>query len=148
MPPPAGLFSGCCYLAELLELAELPCIDAIAHIGYTRRYMKKAGFDLPVDMAHYGDELDTLLRRMRDRGLALEVNTSGLRNPDLGETIPGADVIRRWRALGGERITLGSDAHTVADAGGGLREGLALIRDCGFAWLTVFRERKAEFIKI
>ena len=136
------------YLAELTETAALPFVDVIAHIGYTRRYMMKAGFDVRADMASFGDELDLLLRTAVENGTGIEVNTSGLRNALIGETIPGFDVVRRYRELGGEIITLGSDAHMVSDAGGGLREGLELIRNAGFRYITGFKNRKPEFIRI
>ena len=123
-------------------------MDVIAHIGYTRRYMMKAGFDVRADMASFGDELDLLLRTAVENGTGIEVNTSGLRNALIGETIPGFDVVRRYRELGGEIITLGSDAHMVSDAGGGLREGLELIRNAGFRYITGFKNRKPEFIRI
>lgn len=136
------------YFAELTEMARLPFIDVIAHIGYTRRYMMKAGFDIRADMTSFGDEIDLLLKTAIENGIGIEVNTSGLRNSLVGSTIPGADVIRRYRELGGELITLGSDAHRAADAGGGLAEGLELIKQSGFRYITVFNKRKPEFIRI
>ncbi len=136
------------YFAELTETAKLPFVDVIAHIGYTRRYMMKAGFDVRADMATFGDEIELLLKTAVENGVGIEVNTSGLRNGLIGETIPGFEVVRRYRELGGEIITLGSDAHTVADAGGGLREGLELIKNAGFRYITAFKNRKPEFIRI
>jgi histidinol-phosphatase (PHP family) len=136
------------YFAELAEIARIPYIDVIAHIGYTRRYMKKAGFDVRADMASYGDEITNVLQTAIDHGRGIEINTSGLRNADVGQSIPGLDVLRRYRELGGEIITIGSDAHCTADAGGKLREGMELLREAGFKYVTAFKNRKPEFIKI
>lgn len=136
------------YFAELTETAKLPFVDVIAHIGYTRRYMMKAGFDVRADMSTFGDEIDLLLETAIENGVGIEVNTSGLRNGLVGQTIPGDDIVRRYFQLGGEVITLGSDAHRTADAGAGLREGMELIREAGFKYITVFRKRKPEFIRI
>jgi histidinol-phosphatase (PHP family) len=137
------------YFQELTETARLPFVDVIGHIGYLRRYIAKAGYpQVRVDMASCGDQVDTLLRTCVETGRGIECNCSGLRNADIGETIPGADILRRYRELGGEIITLGSDSHCTADAGAGIREGHALLRELGYRYITVFRRRKPEFIPI
>ena len=120
----------------------------MAHIGYTRRYMLRDGYDLPLTMENHGDELDAIFRTLIAGGRGIEMNCSGLRNPGIRDTIPVFSVIRRYRELGGEIITLGSDAHCTADAALGNARGLELLREAGFRYFTVFRQRKPEFIKL
>ncbi len=137
------------YFQELIETARLPFVDVIGHIGYLRRYIAKAGYpQVRVDMESCGEQVDALLRTCLETGRGIECNCSGLRNADIGETIPGADILKRYRELGGEIITLGSDSHCVADAGAGIREGHALLQELGYRYITVFRRRKPEFIPI
>ena len=50
--------------------------------------------------------------------------------------------------LGGETVTVGSDAHTPQSAAKGIREGYEVLRHCGFEYVTVFRQRKPERIKL
>ena len=120
----------------------------MAHIGYTRRYMLRDGFDLPLTAESHGEVLDAIFRNLIAGGRGIEMNCSGLRNPGIHDTIPVFSLIRRYRELGGEMITLGSDAHCVADASVGNARGLELLREAGFNYYTVFRQRKPEFIKL
>lgn len=137
------------YLEELIETARLPCIDIIGHIGYICRYIAKAGYpQVRVDMASCGDALDLLLRTAIENGRGIECNCSGLRHPLVNETIPGADVLARYHELGGEIITLGSDSHNTRDAGAGIPEGYALLESLGYRYITIFRQRKPEFIAL
>ncbi len=85
---------------EIASTSELDCFDVMAHIGYTRRYMTKAGFDVAVDLRHYGDEIETLLRILIINGKSIEINCSGLRNTLLNEPIPSISIIVLYRELG------------------------------------------------
>ncbi|MGE4352806.1 MAG: histidinol-phosphatase HisJ family protein [Oscillospiraceae bacterium] len=136
------------YVTELLELADISCYDVMAHIGYTRRYMLRDGFDLALDTQNYGDALSEILRRLIGSGKGIEINCSGLRSTGLHDTIPGYSVLKRYRELGGEIITVGSDAHCTADAGVGIARGFEILHELGFPYVTVFRNRKPEFIKL
>jgi histidinol-phosphatase (PHP family) len=135
------------YLTELIELAGLDCFDVMAHIGYPRRYMRRDGFDTKLTLAEHGDALSALFRTLIQSGRGIEVNCSSLRS-EPWEAIPDLPLLQLYRALGGEIVTVGSDAHFAADAGVGCAKGHALLREAGFRYVTVFRQRKPEFIKI
>lgn len=135
------------YLRELLDLAELDCFDVMAHIGYTARYMHRDGLgggDVTPDQ--YGDELEALFTRLIQRGRGIEVNVSGLRQGHT--TYPNAACLRLYRRLGGELITVGSDAHTLEDAGVGVAEGYSLLRELGFRYVAEFQKRRPEFFPL
>ena len=135
------------YLRELLELAALDCFDVMAHIGYTARYMHRDGReDGDVTPDRYGDELEALFTRLIQRGRGLEVNVSGLRHGHT--TYPNAQCLRLYRQLGGEIVTVGSDAHTLEEAGVGVADGYALLRDLGFRYVAEFRTRRPEFFPL
>lgn len=137
------------YLDELLELAALDHFDVMAHIGYVSRYIRRDGFtDFTLDMKHFGDRLDALLKTLINAGKGIEINCSGLRNVNLEDTMPSFDVIKHYRDLGGEIITVGTDAHRAADAGFGLRQGFDILRNLDYNYVTIFRNRKPEFLKI
>jgi histidinol-phosphatase (PHP family) len=137
------------YLDELIELSNLPYFDVMAHIGYIARYIRRDGFrDFAVTMDNYGDKLDIILKNLISHGRGVELNCSGLRRNPPEETLPGADIVRRYRQLGGEIITLGSDAHKTAHAGLHLAEGAELLRGAGFKYVTIYQKRKPEFIPL
>ena len=134
------------YLAELLALAEQGGFDIMAHVGYTSRYMHRSGFRTEITPAEYGDELTALFRRLIRDGRGIEVNVSGLRQGHT--TYPNAETLRLYRSLGGELVTVGGDAHVPADAGVGVKDGYALLRELGFRYAAEFRERKPELFRI
>lgn len=136
------------YLDELLELAKLDFYDVMAHIGYTVRYMRRQGFDLPVSATAYPDKMGALLRALIEGGRGIEINCAGYRDPVVGGAVPTADVLRRYRELGGEIITVGSDAHKLEHAGVGVREGYELLRELGYRYITVYEKRRPRFIKL
>ena len=51
-------------------------------------------------------------------------------------------------ALGGEIITVGSDAHTPDQVFFRIREAYDLLKSCGFRYVSEFRKRQCEFIPL
>jgi len=136
------------YMDELIELSMVDCFDTMAHIGYPVRYTRKAGFNVEISTNTYGEKLTQLLRNLIEREKGIEINCSGFRNSLVGGTIPTLDVLRLYKDLGGEIITVGSDAHKIDQAGVGLPEGFDILRELGYKYVTVFEKRKPRFIKI
>jgi len=135
------------YIEELTEMARLPYIDIVSHIGYTKRYMLRAGFRNCVEETIYDEPIRLLLKTVIENGRGIEINCSGLRHPGINATIPDMKILRLYKELGGEIITVGSDAHRVSDAGRGIERGFEILEELGFDYVTVFRKKKPEFIK-
>lgn len=134
------------YFAELREMIGYGGFDVLGHISYPLRYIRgRAGLEF--DFSEYTSELSDIFRLLAASGLGIELNTSGLRQP-VGQTMPAPDIVRLYRECGGEIITLGSDAHTAGDVGAGISEGIAVLKDAGFKYFTVYKGRKASFVKI
>jgi histidinol-phosphatase (PHP family) len=130
------------YFSSLLGLSGMDCYDALGHIIYPLRYMNaRAGHHITLDA--YAQRIDALLQRVIQTGHAIEINTHCG-----GEVTDWLPILRRYRALGGELITTGSDAHRPGDVGKGLVEAVALLKETGFRYLTVYRARKPEQIKL
>lgn len=139
------------YLGLLLKNASVSPVDVQTHITYPLRY-------IPVERRSRitglpGRELEQfepILRKLVERGIALEINTSTVRRPaaHLPEPDPGLVLLKRYRELGGELLSMGSDAHRPSDMAAGLREGAMLAEQAGFRYLTVFRERKPHPVSI
>lgn len=134
------------YLDELLQVAALGCFDVMAHIGYCRRYMFRAGVDAAMTLEKHGEKIRLLLRTLIDSGKGIEINCSGIR--DGCGPFPSPEILRLYRDLGGEIVTVGSDAHTPETAAACVREGYAVLRACGFGYVTVFRQRKPAFLRL
>jgi histidinol-phosphatase (PHP family) len=82
-----------------------------------------------------------------EHGKGLECNTGGLRY-GLSQPNPSRRILKRYRELGGEIITIGSDAHTPDYLGYGFQECRRFLLRCGFRYYTVFHGRKPEFIPL
>ena len=140
------------YMDELIDLAGIGCFDCMAHIGYCLRYMHKQGFDAEVTLDRFGRKVDTLLRTLIENGKGIELNVADLvpggRDDPLLMPVPNIAILRRYRELGGDIITVGSDAHNVKAAGVGLREGYELLSDIGFKYVAVYKRHKPEFKRI
>ena len=115
-------------------------IHSLAHINYPQRYFRLEGVD--IDMTNFYDRIAALYRRMIADGMALEVNTSGLRK-GIGITLPGTDLLRLYRDCGGELITIGSDAHFQQDVGADIRGTYAMLRELGFRYAAFYIDGKA-----
>ena len=58
------------------------------------------------------------------------------------------ESLRRYRELGGEVLTLGTDAHCLEDLGRNVDDDLALARAAGFKAIVVFVKRQPRWIDI
>lgn len=128
----------------LLEYKGLK-INTLGHLTYPIRYIKRAGREL--DLKRYYDSVSQIYRKLTQYGIALEVNTSGLRQ-GAGMTLPDTDLLSLYKECGGELLTVGSDAHKAADAGADIPFVYDMLADLGFGYVTFFMEGKPEFIKI
>lgn len=127
------------YLDSLLELAQWGNYDALGHIPYPLRYIRQRG-GLPMGLEDYRELVDEILRTAVSKGKAIEINTYRGRGT-LEDYVP---LVKRFRELGGQLVTCGADAHRAEDVGKGLKNAYALLEECGFRYVTVFRQRKPE----
>ena len=134
------------YLDGLGTVAAYDYFDVMAHIGYWRRYAWQQGIDEALTLREHGDRVEALLKTLIAHGRGIELNCSGLR--DGCGPFPSEEILRLYRALGGEIITVGSDAHRTADAAGCVGDGLELLRNCGFRFAAVFTKHRPDFIPI
>lgn len=126
------------YFDSMDKLARTGFYDVLGHIIYPLRYMHGLG-----SMDPYYDRICQLLATAARAGRGIEVNT--YRGNTIAEWRP---VLERWRDVGGELITVGSDAHRPEHVALGVREAYELIRDVGFRYVTVYEKRKPVQIKI
>lgn len=125
------------YLDSLEALTELPdCYDTLAHILYPLRYMRRAGQEVSFAQRDYPQRLEVILSKVAQSGKALEVNTWRGRTVEEWEPL-----LRQFKALGGEYVTVGSDAHHTRDVGKGVRESYELMKTCGYRYTAVYQNR-------
>ncbi|MGE4483777.1 MAG: histidinol-phosphatase HisJ family protein [Oscillospiraceae bacterium] len=133
------------YIGECFEVAHSGCCDVLGHFGYTNRYMIRQGYT--VDMLDFTDRIKDLFHLIARNGIGIEINTSGLRDK-LHSTIPSLPLLKLYRECGGEVVTVGSDAHTADAVGTGIKEAYELLEEAGFRFVTTFKNRRREFIRL
>ena len=120
------------YVRELSLAARFPGAHTLAHITYPARYIYRDGRD--IDITRFYDLYRELFEVMKECGIALELNTSGIRkgygmSPDEG-------LLRLYRQCGGELVSCGSDTHIFGDVGADVADCVELLSSIGFRYLT------------
>ncbi len=133
------------FSVTLDNVKHLDDYDVAGHIDYIVRYgPNKAEF---YHYRDYQDVLDAILKAVIEHGKGIECNTAGYRK-GIHQPNPSADILRRYRELGGEIITFGSDAHISADLGADFGKARELLKECGFSYYTEFKNRKPQFLPL
>lgn len=116
--------------------------DVYGHLDYVVRYAPER--DKNYRYADYALLLDDILGKIISDGHGLEINTGGLRK-GLKNTNPSIDILKRYREMGGEIITVASDAHSPEEIGSHFLEAAEILKESGFKNYTIFKERKPIF---
>jgi histidinol-phosphatase (PHP family) len=124
------------YFDEVLRAIRSGLFDTIGHLDFVKRYL--VPHVQPARLAAAAELYEPLLVALVETGTALEVNTSGLRQP-ARETYPAAPIVDRFRVLGGTRVSAGSDAHRADAFAAGLMEGYGVIAAAGISELAFRR---------
>ena len=120
----------------LLSQGLMRQFDVLGHLTLPLRYLNEnQGFHLSFDP--FEAEVEGILRTVVQKGRGIELNTNRGNTP-----LPDEKWLRMYRDLGGEIITLGTDAHTPEFAGCAVRERQELLRRCGFTRFCTFERRQ------
>ena len=134
------------YFESILEnIHAFDGFDVYGHIDYVVRYGPTKNVNY--DWKQYQDVIDEILKLLIEKGKGIEINTGGFKY-GLGHPSPTEDIICRYRELGGEIITIGADAHAPQHIGFDFKKVPDILKNAGFDYFTVFKNRNPEFIKL
>lgn len=119
--------------------------DVLGHLDYMARYGKKR--EAEYSYSCFADIIDEILRTLIEKGKGLELNTAGLKY-GLPFAHPHMDVLKRYRELGGEILTVGADGHKPEHIAYDFGKVQGILETCGFRYYTEFKARKPEFLKL
>lgn len=134
------------YFEEMLQdVQKIKSYDVLGHLDYIVRYSNQGskGFDLN----DYMDIIEEILKQVIAHGKGIEMNMSGLKY-GLGAPHPQPEIIKRYRELGGEIITVGADGHIPEHIAYDYHLADDILKSCGFKYYTEFKGRKPVFVKI
>ncbi len=118
--------------------------DVLGHLDYVTRYGRNQAEEY--SYAGFADIIDQILRYLIERGKGIELNTAGLKY-GLPYAHPHIDILRRYRELGGEILTIGSDAHKPEHVAYDFYKVPEILEMSGFRYYTEFVGRKPVFLK-
>lgn len=134
------------YFSSILEnIRAFDGFDVYGHIDYVVRYGPNRNEYYTYQQ--YADVIDEILKLLIEKGKGIELNTGGFKY-GLGHPNPTEDIIARYKELGGEIITIGADAHVPEHVAFDFEKVPGILKEAGFSYYTVFKNRKPEFIKL
>ena len=89
--------------------------------------------------------MDEILKELVRKGKGREMNSSG--GDRCGGFLPTADYFRRFKELGGEIVTVGSDAHRCDRVGQYSFDACEVLKEI-FGYVCTFEGRKPVFHKL
>ena len=133
------------YLEATLECVRIhDDFDVLAHLTYIGKTTAHPA-PRPVPFAEHREIIDEILRLVAAKGKGLEMNSSGMDR--CGGFLPTKDIFVRFKELGGEIVTVGSDAHTANRVGQYAGEACEILRSI-FGHVCTFEDRKPIFHKL
>jgi histidinol-phosphatase (PHP family) len=133
------------YYSELLRMVAVGGFDVIGHLDVPKRL----GFVVYGSYASgdYEEQIRAVLRTAIERGIGIEINTGTARR-SVGIFSPPLDVLRWYKELGGEILTIGSDAHHADQMAFRFDEVPAMLAAAGFTAVTCFERREPRFVDL
>lgn len=134
------------YFEEVSKCIDLfPNISVYGHLDFINRY----GRDIyssykKIDLEKNKDIIDEILKKLIDKKIGLEINTSALRY-GLRDFHPCREILARYKELGGEIITIGSDSHRALDIMRDFNKAAEQLKKIGFEKFCVFEKRAVQY---
>ena len=133
------------YLEAVRASVDAPYLyDSIGHLGYIARCATYP--DKRLIYGDFADLIDDILKAMIQKGKALEVNTAS--KGTKCDLFHDTTILKRYRQLGGELVTLGSDAHDPSRLCADFEEASAALLQSGFSYAFVYKEHKPHAVAL
>ncbi len=133
------------FVEEMKNLSVTHGYDTVGHLDYVLRDIPGKNKDF--SYKRYADILDELLLLLINRYKAIELNTKPL-VVGMRDSSPGREVFKRYRELGGELVTLGSDAHFPERIGACFDIATDILKDAGFKYYCVYKKHEPLFFPL
>ncbi len=117
----------------------------LGHMDFITRYggEKFRGLNLKENW----DIIQTILQHLIKYGKGIEINTSGFRYHE-ERFYPLPEIVKEYLRLGGEIITVGSDAHIQSHIAMDFQRVEDFLRSINYPYIASFEKRKAIIEKI
>ncbi len=127
------------YFELLRKSARASLFDIIGHCDLVKKFGNRPNNQISQDVS------DTA-KVFRECGVAIEINTSGLRKP-VNEIYPSSNILKIYREYD-IPIVFGSDAHAPDDVGRDFDKAVLLAGQAGYEEFVKFENRKMKCQKL
>lgn len=134
------------YFDDMIRMIENYDFDVLTHLTVPLRYIN-GKYGRGIEISRYDDTINKILRMIIDKGIALEINTSGLDTP-IDCTFPDEKYVQWYKEMGGELITIASDAHAPERIGYGFDRVKEMLKSTGFDGYYYYEKRKPIKVNI
>lgn len=121
------------YYDMILKMIEFGGFDVLAHLDFPKRYYGATNIER--------DKIIEILKKIIEKDIALEINTSSLRKGN-SDSMPAVSLVEEYIRLGGRKLTLGSDAHKKEDIAADFESVIEKLSDTGNASIGLYKGRK------
>lgn len=129
------------YYEEMLSLVRnYKDYSVLGHMDVIKRYDKAGTY--PYEKVK--PLIEEILRIVIADGKGIEVNTSS-RRYGLDGLMPSEEILRLYREMGGEIITIGSDSHEPVHLGTYIKETKMRLKGMGFRYFCTYDKMKPVF---
>lgn len=134
------------YYREILKLIkQYNNFDVLGHLDYVKRY---SPYEYEQKEFLYCRELvEEILNTLINKNKGIEINTSGYRHKS-NCTMPHPEVVKIYKNLGGQTITIGSDAHGTEHIAFNFDKAQKELKKAGFKYISVFNKRQENRVFI
>ncbi len=135
------------YFALVKNMIDTNDFDILTHLTCPLRYIR-GKYDRNVDLDLFLTQIREILKAVIKKDVALEVNVSvfsGKNNPK-SFIMPDIQILKLYREYGGNKITIGSDAHIPSNVANRFDEVAEILKSLGFESYCYFKNRIAKYI--
>ena len=131
-------------------LTTLDCVraqddfDVLGHLTYLSK-ARANPVHRPISLDDHREVVEEIMKVLIRKGKGMELNTSGMDR--CGDFLPGLPYFRLFKELGGQIVTVGSDAHNAQRVGQHTFEACKLLCDL-FGYVCTFQDRQPVFHKL
>jgi len=137
------------YLKSILEVVEnFNNYSVLGHLDLVRRYDYYDSSPDLMDNDKAYELIRDILKKVIKNNKGIEVNTTGYYIGNGQNPLPSIKILKLYKELGGEILTLGSDSHSTDQLAYKFTETIKLLKEIGFNKLTTFKDMKPKFYKI
>ncbi len=133
------------YYEETLRCIQLhDNFDVLGHLTYIS---KCKGHPCPriIPLEDHKELFVEIMKTLIAKGKGIEINTSGVDR--CGDFLPGISYLKLFKELGGQIVTVGSDAHAIDRVGQYTNDAITMVKEI-FGHVCTFENRQPIFHKL